>query len=290
MQLNAVRLSDHVLQVAVPTPTLPPSYETNTYVIHHGNTALLVDAGSEDAAVLQELVDTLKAEGIGRVAALLATHYHRDHTQGLPFLQRAYHAPIHIHRFDHTAVIRQIGFNWDVEPIQSSYNVDGLTVYVDHHPGHTHGHVHIRIPADKVVLVGDHLAGDGSVWIGPPDGHMAPYYDALRAIEHSGCEIAGPGHGKALPNAAEAAAALLKRRQQREQEIVQWIAQAPRTLQELVNLLYGGVVPDAAMWVAKKTVQAHLQHLLNGGLITRKYVSTQFVYTPSRPPKPTDTV
>jgi endoribonuclease LACTB2 len=292
VQVNAVRLSEHVLQVAVPTPTLPPSYETNTYVIHHGSTALLVDAGSEDEAVLQELVDTLKAEGIERVTTLLATHYHRDHTQGLPFLQRAYHAPIHVHRLDQPAVIQQIGFNWDVKPIQSTYDVNGLTVHVDHHPGHTHGHVHIRIPADKVVLVGDHMAGDGSVWIGPPDGHMAPYFDALRAIEHSGCEIAGPGHGKALPNPAEAATALLKRRQQREQEIVQLIAQAPRTLQELVSLLYDGIVPDAALWVARKTVQAHLQHLLSGGAITRKYAAAtgQFVYTRSPLSSPTGTV
>jgi endoribonuclease LACTB2 len=279
MQLNAVRLSPHVLQVAVPTPTLPPSYETNTYVIYHGKSALLVDAGSEDTAVLQDLVDTLKSAGIGHVAALLATHYHRDHTQGLPFLQGVYHAPIHIHRLDQSAVVQQIGLHYEVERIQSTYDVDGLVVHVDHHPGHTHGHVHIRVPADKVILVGDHLAGDGSVWIGPPDGHMAPYYDALRAIGHSGCDIAGPGHGKALPNAAEAAAAILKRRQQREQEIVQWIAEAPRTLQELVSLLYGGVVPDAAMWVARKTVQAHLQHLMDLGAIRRSYEATgQFVY------------
>ncbi len=127
------------------------------------------------------------------------------------------------------------------------------------------------MPADGVILVGDHMAGDGSVWIGPPDGHMASYYKALEAIANSVCHIAGPGHGQTIPNAPEAARALLIRRQKREQEIVGLLATEPRTLNEIVQALYQGAVPEAALWVARKTVQAHLQHLLDLNRICRSY-------------------
>jgi ribonuclease/clavin/mitogillin len=264
-------ISEHVLKIAVPTPTLPPSFETNTYVIRRGQSALLVDAGSRDQAVLEDLVAALSCEGITCVEGLVATHYHRDHTQGLPYLQKVFRAPIYIHPADERAARAEMSTPVDVRPILPVYDLDGLQVTIQHHPGHTHGHIHVLVPDDGVLLVGDHMAGDGSVWIGPPDGHMASYYEALQSIAKSGCPIAGPGHGATITNAPEAATALLARRQGREREIVELLATGPRTLAEIINALYRGNIPEAAMWVARKTVQAHLQHLLDQNRIRRSY-------------------
>lgn len=273
------QLSEHVLQIGVPTPTLPPSYETNTYVIHHDTEAILVDAGSQDEDVLDQVVSMVRAQNIHCVRVLLATHYHRDHIQGLPYLQEQYHCPIHIHAADLQNAQAEWNRPCDAFPMEASYSLAGLAVQVEHHPGHTHGHVHILIPEDGVILVGDHLAGDGSVWIGPPDGHMASYYQALSAIASSECQIAGPGHGASLDSAARAAQTLLTRRQQRELEIFRLVQSEPKTKSEIVQTLYSGAIPEAAMWVAVKTVQAHLQHLLEQRQIQRRYaVESGFMY------------
>jgi ribonuclease/clavin/mitogillin len=272
-------ISEHVLKIAVPTPTLPPSFETNTYVIRRGGSALLVDAGSRDPVVLEDLVAVLSREGVVRVQGLVATHYHRDHTQGLPYLQKVFQAPIYIHPADEVAARGEMDGAADVRPILPAYDLDGLAVTIQHHPGHTHGHVHVLVPDDGVALVGDHMAGDGSVWIGPPDGHMASYYEALKSIAQSDFRIAGPGHGPTITNAQEAATSLLARRQGREQEIVDLLASGPRTLTEIIDAIYRGNIPDAAMWVARKTVQGHLQHLLDLNRIRRSYSSDRgFTY------------
>jgi glyoxylase-like metal-dependent hydrolase (beta-lactamase superfamily II) len=264
-------ISEHVLKIAIPTPTLPPSFETNTYVIRCSGSALLVDAGSRDPAVLEDLVAVLAREGVVHVQGLVATHYHRDHTQGLPYLQKMFQAPIYIHPADEHAARPEMVGAVDVRPSLPAYDLDGLQVTIQHQPGHTHGHIHVLVPEDGVLLVGDHMAGDGSVWIGPPDGHMASYYEALQSIAQSGCHIAGPGHGPTITNAPEAATALLARRQGREREIVELLASGPRTLTEIMDAIYRGNIPDAAMWVARKTVQAHLQHLLDLNRIRRSY-------------------
>lgn len=278
--IRTTQLSQHVIQLAVPTPTLPPSYETNTYLVFCDGHGVLIDAGSQDEAVLQSLVDHVRDYGSPQISALVATHYHRDHTQGLPFLQRAFDAPIFVHSLDMPgARVEMQSEILDVREIPSTLEVGSLSLEVRHVSGHTHGHIHIELAKDGIILVGDHLAGDGSVWIGPPDGHMNDYYAALDDIVNSHCHIAGPGHGAALTDAPHAARQLKARREAREAQIASWLQQQPATLPEIVDYLYGGTIAPEVMWVAKKTVQAHLLHMLSQHRIQRhRHIDGRFMY------------
>jgi len=285
-RVSCVRLSPHVLQIAVPTPTLPPSFSTNTYLIHAGRDGILVDAGSADTDLLAAVEAIVDGTGVTNVVALVATHWHRDHVVGLPHLHQTLGAPIHIHPVDlsKAAAEMQVAAN-ELLATPSAFLLHDVAVTVQHAPGHTHGHIHVCVQPDGVILVGDHLAGDGSVWIGPPDGHMADYFRALDAIAASACAIAGPGHGQALMNAADAAHVLKERRLRRETEIYERIAQAPVTLAQLVAEMYRGTIADEALWVAKKTVQAHIAHLMDHARITCTYddsiKSFRYAHTPS---------
>jgi endoribonuclease LACTB2 len=279
-RIRTTQLSEHVIQLAVPTPTLPPSYETNTYLVLSEGQGVVVDAGSQDIEVLQSLVDQVRECGATHILALVATHYHRDHTQGLPFLQQAFTVPIFIHPLDIPGAYAEMQLETlDVREIPSTFEVGSMSMEIRHAPGHTHGHVHIRIAQDGVILVGDHLAGDGSVWIGPPDGHMNDYYAALDDIVNSPCHIAGPGHGAALYDAPQAARQLKARREAREVQIESWLQQRSATLQEIVDHLYGGTIAPEVMWVAKKTVQAHLLYMQSQHRIQRRYTEEgRFMY------------
>ncbi|MCL6516640.1 MBL fold metallo-hydrolase [Alicyclobacillus sp.] len=268
-QLPVTRLSPHVHQISVPTSTLPPAVATNTYVICKDGEGVLVDAGTSEEASLEALRSILADLGVRRVVALIATHHHRDHTAGLPALHRTLDANVLMHPLD------QARLSWSPEdraalaPPPPALHVAGVTLFIRHHPGHTPGHVHVEIPDEGVILVGDHLAGEGSVWIGPPDGHMASYYRALDAIADSPCRIAGPGHGPALMDAAAAARALKARRQGREREILAHLARRPGTVEDLARALYEGTIPEGARTAAVRTVEGHLQHLVELGQVER---------------------
>ena len=273
-------LSDHVVQVRIPTPTLPPSFETNTYIVHDNAQAIWIDAGTSDTALLNQALDILDGLGQPRLIALVATHYHRDHTHGMPYMQERTQARIFIHpddepemRAELTAISKAA---LEIAPTPPTLTVGRLTVHVDHSPGHTRGHVHLRIPADSVILVGDHLAGDGSVWIGPPDGDMELYYRALDNIVTSGCKVAGPGHGPVLHDAPQAAVALKQRRLAREQQVFELVRNGIGTVDDIVSTLYLGNIPESAQWVARRTVLAHLERLMHLGHVKRDAASAEW--------------
>lgn len=261
-------LSLHVTRFVVPTPTLPPAFHTNSYLISSQGHGLLVDAGTRDEAVLQQLTQALRHRVIQHLT-LVATHYHRDHTHGLDWLSSRFDAPIHVHQVDLDAAARELNLAPEtLIPMQPTYHFGDVTVQVKHLPGHTHGHVHLRVEPDGVILVGDHLAGTGSVWIGPPDGHLNDYLKALDDIVSSGCRMAAPGHGDPLVPASDAAIRLKERRLMREQQIIELLEQT-MTQADIVDTLYGDTVPEAARWVAARTVQGHLQRLIESGQVTR---------------------
>jgi len=279
------QVSRHVYQLVIPTPTLPPSFSTNSYVIlgPHGS-GLIIDSGTTDEAILSQQVSAAQSHGLLQVEGIMATHYHRDHTHGLPFLANHFQAPLLVHSLDLVAAAQEMGIAANhVQPLSTHYKLDNLEVRVEHHPGHTHGHVHIVIDEDQVVLVGDHLAGDSSVWIGPPDGHMVDYYAALNAIIAGSATIAAPGHGSVLQSAQASAMEIKQRRQAREQQIAGFLQQQPQTLRSLLQQMYAGTIPEAAMWVAKKTLQGHLQFMLDTNRLSRTFEETKqcFIYYPS---------
>lgn len=287
---GVVRLSAHVIQIPLPTSTLPPENETNTYLVHSRSECLLVDVGTENPATLAQLLQYVDALGGSRIVGLVATHYHHDHTAGLLILAHTLQVPIYVHELDLVPAVREMKrFSLPfaderlVASAPAQMTVGELRVTLEHHPGHTHGHLHVLIPEDRVVLVGDHLSGFGTVWIGPPDGHMEFYYKALDTLMDQHYAIAGPGHGEAIYDVAAAARALKTRRSNREDQFLDHLRQRNYSAQELVDLVYGNSIPKEAIWVAQKTVVAHLQYMLSTRRVIRFYdaATRTFRYRPA---------
>lgn len=267
--IHVHRVTSHVVQICIPTPTLPPSFETNTYIVHEGSAALWIDAGTEDTTLLDQALAVLESLHVTRVIGVIATHYHRDHTHGIPYIHRKTDAPVYVHPADMDAAateMRNTPFGLPpLRPVLPVYQLSQVRVEIAHAPGHTQGHIHLAIYPDSVIIVGDHLAGAGSVWIGPPDGHMGDYYKALDTIAASALQLAGPGHGPVLKDAVTAAKALKLRREDREQQILGLIQATAMTADEIVEHVYADTVAPSARWAAVRTVEAHLQHLVELG-------------------------
>ncbi len=279
--IRVEQVTEHVFQVRIPTPTLLPSFETNTYVIQDNQFAIVIDVGSDDPQQIAHLAQILANHGIQKLNAILVTHYHHDHTLGIPLLQKHFPCNVYVHRLDleNTACELQDSVQ-SLFPMPDSFLLGHIKIDIQHAKGHTHGHIHALIPSEQVIFVGDNLAGDGSVWVGPPDGHMSDYFCALDMIAQSGCNIACPGHGNILRDASESAQKLKQRRILREEEIYKLLRTQQYTVDEIVSTLYKGTIPDNALWVAKRTIQAHLAHLAQNHRITVSFneAKGQFYY------------
>lgn len=254
--------------MVIPYPNVLPYGTVNVYVVQDRDEAVIVDGGATgDQLSLFE--EALRQAGVRRVVALVATHHHVDHTAGIPELARRLGAPAFMHPLDRAAFDEKFPHVAGAfQPCPERLRAGDRDVWALHQPGHTHGHLHLWLADAKALFVGDHLVEQGSVWVGPPDGHMSDYYRALAAVEASDAAVALPGHGPAIEQPQRAARRLRARRQMREERLLELVSEGPKSLDELTESLYKDL--DArALPFARHTVVAHLEHLEEQGLVRR---------------------
>ncbi|WP_236011636.1 MBL fold metallo-hydrolase [Alicyclobacillus fructus] len=254
--------------MTVAYPNVLPDGTVNLYAIQDGEEAVIVDGGATGDH-LDALERHLRECGVRRVTALVATHYHVDHTAGMPELKARLQAPAFMHPLDVAAFDRAFPHAAGTfEACPARLRAGQRDLWVIHQPGHTHGHLHLWLPDVRAIWVGDHMVEEGSVWIGPPDGHMADYYQALEAVINSDAMAALPGHGPVIRQPQRAAHRLRARREMREKQMLELLAEGPKALAELTKALYPDVDPRALPF-ARHTVIAHLEHLEERGRVRR---------------------
>jgi glyoxylase-like metal-dependent hydrolase (beta-lactamase superfamily II) len=144
----------------------------NAYIVTCEATGhvVVVDPG----AAAPEIVDAL-ADDAASVAAILLTHAHLDHVEGLEAIRAITDAPTHLHAADRPmfdnmpAQAAMFGLSSpSLDPPERELE-DGQTLHfgscvfqVIHTPGHSPGHVILHAEAQGLALVGD-LVFAGSV-------------------------------------------------------------------------------------------------------------------------------
>lgn len=256
--------SPFVHRIAVNSPTLFPATSTNVFLVAHQGEAVLIDAGYDQPESVQHITDAVESLGNVRLKAILLTHYHPDHSLGAKSLSAYFHSPIWAHVRERKAIEREI-FPFKVGKVLHDgeiVHVGGLSLHVLHTPGHTAGHISLWLEEDKILFVGDNAAGQGTVWVGPPDGDLQLYMQSLYRLKALSAERLAPGHGPMIADPEKAIDHLLQRRQQREAQILYLLHQLPQTVEQLVDHIYRDRIHPSVRWAAKRTVEGHLQKLL----------------------------
>lgn len=139
-------------------------FAENAYLIWRDGQpqALAIDPGDAPS-----MVQTLSEQNL-QLAAILLTHSHIDHIDGVAYLVRATHAPIYLHPearifYDNAAVQgAQFGMRVETPPpptheLQPGKTVKlaGIELEVRYVPGHAPGHVLLYSAQDGVAFVGD---------------------------------------------------------------------------------------------------------------------------------------
>jgi len=240
-----------------PNPSPMTLEGTNTWLIAEPGSpsVVVVDPGPDDEGHLRR-VHAAAAAGGRRVAKILLTHGHLDHSAGAARLAELTGAPVQA--ADPAARLGPEGLA-DGDVITAA----GCEVRVVAAPGHSADSVCLLLPADGALLTGDTVLGRGTAVIAA-DGNLGDYLRTLARLR----DLAGereiglllPGHGPVLADPAGTLEYYLSHRAERLDQVRSARAAGARTPAEIVAMIYADV--DPAVWPAAEwSVRAQLDYL-----------------------------
>ena len=100
-------------------------------------------------------------------------------------------------------------------------------------PGHTWGHLAFLERGSGALLVGDHMAGVGTVIVDPPEGNMKAYLESLERVGRLGARMLLPGHGPPTCDVEGRIETYLEHRLGREPQRVDDVARHARVVQRV---------------------------------------------------------
>jgi glyoxylase-like metal-dependent hydrolase (beta-lactamase superfamily II) len=239
-----------IRRVLAPTPGPMTLEGTNTWIVGAEPT-VVIDPGPDDPGHL----DSVRADA-GRVGVILLTHRHPDHAPGAAALARATGAPVHAWRPES-----------DESPLAAGQEFsagDGTVLRAVHTPGHTPDHVVFFAPAPRALFTGDAVLGRGTSVIDPPEGDLGAYLRSLDAMIALHPRTLYPGHGPAVWAAVEKLEEYRAHREERERQVLEAMAEGPRTPGEIVATVYADYPPELTA-LASRSVLAHLLKLEREG-------------------------
>lgn len=264
------RLGRRIRRILAPNPS-PFTYTgTQTYIIGEGDVAV-IDPGPDLPEHLQALTAALDGE---RVAAILCTHTHRDHSPASRPLAAATGAPI---VGCAPLSLEDSGPRAD-ESFDSAYRPDriladgerlgaeGWTVEAVATPGHTSNHLCLALDGEGALFTGDHVMGWSTTVVAPPDGDMADYRASLERLLARDDRVYYPAHGPAVEDPHAHVHRLIEHRRMRERQILDQIGRGEGRIPAMVADIYADIDPRLFP-AAGRSVLAHLVDLERRGLV-----------------------
>ena len=264
-------LEPGVARVLAHNPSAFTYYGTQSYLIGTHEVAV-VDPGPD----LPEHIDAL-VEAIGgrKVAAIMCTHTHRDHSPASRPLAERTGAPIigcAPLALDTVGPRADAAFDGDYVPEEvlqdgQALELDGEQVTAVATPGHTSNH--LCLAWRGALLSGDHVMGWSTTVVVPPDGDMADYMASLGKLRQREDRVYYPAHGPPVTKPQQYVRHLVGHRMQREKQILGLIDGQLRTIPDIVANAYPGLDPRLTI-AAGGSVLAHLTDLERRGLVEQQ--------------------
>ena len=258
---HAVALAPHILRIVADNPNDYTWVGTNTYLIGR-ETLALIDPGPADPAHIDAVA---KAVAGRKVAAILLSHTHLDHSPAARAFSDRFHAPVLGHSLVDPAIAKASGEDVDLEVKLDREIRDGFDLVVDDwtlKAVHTKGHFpnHLCYALDDWLFSGDHVMGWATTVITPPLGNLCDYLDSLDRLLAMDFTRYLPSHGPTIDDPARYVAQVIGHRHARTRQILDCLARGVSDPAAIVDELYEGLTPRLVI-AARGSVQAHLDHL-----------------------------
>jgi glyoxylase-like metal-dependent hydrolase (beta-lactamase superfamily II) len=273
---EAVEVSPGVRRVTAPNASPFTFRGTNTFIIGERSLAI-VDPGPADMTHVEAL---LTAIGGARVAHILVTHTHRDHSPAAQLLKARTGAPIlaaggrRAARAPHPGEETQLDAAGDQAFSPDATLQDGAIVESEDYrleavatPGHTADHLAFALSGEGLLLPGDHVMGWSTTIVAPPEGSMADYMASLDRLLARPEARYLPAHGGVIESGPAYVRELKAHRRMREAAILDALLKGEQTVAAVVREVYRGLDPQLVPAAALSAL-AHLEDLVRRGAVT----------------------
>ncbi|ADZ71705.1 MBL fold metallo-hydrolase [Polymorphum gilvum] len=272
---EAVEVADGVRRLTVANPGPFTFHGTNTYLVGERD-VVVIDPGPQDAPHLDAI---LRATAGARIAAILVSHTHKDHSPAAADLRARTGAPVYGCGPHRAARGLALG---EINPLDASCDLDyrpdrvlvdgeritlgGAVFEAVETPGHTANHLAFALPDEGILFSADHVMVWSTSIVAPPDGSMQAYMDSLDKLLARSEDLYFPGHGGPVRAAADYVTALKVHRHDRERAILDALGRGPGAIRALVDTIYKGLDP-ALKPAAALSVFAQIENLVDRGLV-----------------------
>ncbi|MDJ0639782.1 MAG: MBL fold metallo-hydrolase [Paracoccaceae bacterium] len=273
----AVEVADGLRRILAPNPGPMTHWGTNTFLV--GTTEIaVVDPGPQSEAHLEAILTATKGQ---RVAHILVTHAHLDHSPLAHGLSEATGAPVTAFgppEAGRRPIMQRLadeglagggeGVDTRFAPDETvedgdSIQGDGWSVEVLHTPGHFAGHIAFR--GDDWILSGDHVMDWSSSLVSPPDGNLTDFMATCRRLQALSPSRLFPAHGGVIDRPQERLQWLIDHRLSREAALLDGLSDEPQQIGALTKRIYD--IDHAMLPAAERNVFAHLIDLVQRNLV-----------------------
>jgi glyoxylase-like metal-dependent hydrolase (beta-lactamase superfamily II) len=243
---------------------------TQTYVVGTGDVAV-IDPGPDLPTHVEAILAATRSE---RIAAILCTHTHRDHSPASRPLAGAIGAPIigcAPLAIEDDGPRADAAFDFDYRPDRvlaggERLEGEGWALVAVATPGHTSNHLCFALEGTGALFTGDHVMGWSTTVVSPPDGDMSLYMKSLDALLARDDRIYYPAHGPAVQTPHDHVRALIAHRHMRERQILAKLGKGEGRISRMVKSMYADIDPRLHP-AAGRSVLAHLNDLEARGLV-----------------------
>ena len=244
---------------------------TQTYLVGTGDVAV-IDPGPDLDAHVESILAATMGE---RIAAILCTHTHRDHSPASRALAEATGAPITgcaPLALEDDGPRADAAFDFDYRPDRilldgERLEGEGWALEAVATPGHTSNHLCFALEGTDALFTGDHVMGWSTTVVSPPDGDMTLYMASLDKLLARPDRLYFPAHGPAVEKPQAHVRSLVLHRRMREKQILAHLKAGEGRIPAMVEAMYRDIDPRLHP-AAGRSVLAHLVDLQRRGLVT----------------------
>jgi glyoxylase-like metal-dependent hydrolase (beta-lactamase superfamily II) len=231
-----------IKRLTAPNPGPMTLEGTNTYLVGREPT-VVIDPGPADEGHVEAVRGA--AGDRGGIGAVLLTHSHGDHSDGVDLLG-----------------VRPT----ELEDGEAEQGIAAVAT-----PGHARDHLCFVIDADHpaagdaggpICFAGDLILGEGSSIVPPAEqgGSLADYMTSLRRLAELDLALIHPGHGPAITDPAAKIAQYIEHRESRERRLLTALERGERSRLALLDEVWDDVSAELRP-AAAYAMQAHLDKL-----------------------------
>ena len=239
-------VSPRITRVLAGNPGLFQLQGTNTYLVGTGQSRILIDSGQGFPFWINTLVNILEARRL-TLSHVLLTHWHSDHTGGVPDLIR--------YNPEFTDRIYKNSPDHGQRPIEDGqvFQTEGATVKAVFTPGHASDHMCFLLEEENALFTGDNVLGHGYSVL----EDLGAYMESLDRMYAQQCSTGYPAHGAIISHLPSKILEYIRHKRSREQQIYVALASSRAqhiraglrgkgslTIRELVQALHGEVPSD----------------------------------------------